>query len=156
MHVRLLEHPNLHLSGNAQHDIASGLVQPDLLEILALLAQHHQISVRMIKTGHPLGPVTPGGRRNDHYFYCAVDIDMVDGQPVQGNETSPGLLAVGQLLTSLAAERRPRLVMGPAAWHRALSDDDIPGFRNDAAANQIHADHLHIGVAEPSPEPDLP
>jgi hypothetical protein len=52
---------------------------------------------------------------------------------------------------SLPPERRARLVMGPAEWHRALQSDDFPGFRNDEMANQIHADHLHIGVIKKSP-----
>jgi len=47
---------------------------------------------------------------------------------------------------SLEGDQRAARVMGPAAWHRALGAGDRTGFRDDDFANQIHADHLHIGV----------
>ena len=113
---------------------------------MEFLARHYQISVRLIKTGHPLGPVTPGGRRNDHFFYAAADVDMVDGLTVQNHSTAGPLIAVGKLLMSLPAARRARVVMAPGYWHHALGEGDRTGFRDEPGANSRHADHLHIGV----------
>jgi hypothetical protein len=142
----LLENRNLLLSPDAEVDVRSGQLKPALAAILALLAHDHQISVRLIKTGHPMGPTNPAGRTNDHYFHAAADIDMVDGLPVLNNGTAPALIVVGHLLASLPAARGPRLVMRPADWHRALGPGPRPCFRADAIANVVHADHLHIGV----------
>lgn len=140
----LPENRNLLLSPDALTDVSSGLLNPRLSAILERLLAEHRISVRLIKTGHPMGPASPAGRINDHFFYAAADIDIVDGLPVLNNGGSPALVAVGRLLASLPDGVRPRLVMGPADWHAALGPQ--PGFRDDHVTNVIHADHLHIGV----------
>ncbi|GAA0498584.1 hypothetical protein Ade02nite_91840 [Paractinoplanes deccanensis] len=142
----LIESPNLLLSEAARQDLIDGQLDHRLRDILELLVEHHQISVRLIKTGHPLGPVTPGGRRNDHYFHEAADLDMIDGLTVRDHNTAGPLISVGHLLMSLPTARRARVVMGPAAWHQALGEGNRTGFRDEDAANSRHADHLHIGV----------
>jgi hypothetical protein len=137
---------NLVLSPDALTDLNSGLLKPRLAAILEVLLAEHRISVRLFRTGHPMGEVSPDGRTNDHYFYAAADIDMVDDLPVLNNGGSPALIAVGHLLAGLPADLAPRVVMGPAEWHRALGPEPRPHFRDDRVANVIHADHLHIGV----------
>jgi hypothetical protein len=137
---------NLLLSEVAYRDVIADRLDPRLEDILDFLTRHHRISVRLIKTGHPLGPVTPGGRRNDHYFYAAADVDMVDGLAVLDHGAAGPLVAIGNLLMSLPAGRRARVVMGPGIWHRALGNGDRCGFRDEAGVNARHADHLHVGV----------
>jgi hypothetical protein len=146
LYERLIGNAELSLSDHAFRDLAGGRVGAKLLTILATLLSSHSISVRLIKSGHPMGPVSPAGRRNDHYFYGALDIDAVDDLPVDGNGSAAGLVDVGHLLMGLAPERRANLVMGPAEWHQALGGGDTTGFRDDSFANAIHSDHLHIGV----------
>lgn len=143
--ANLLVTPNIELSDGARTDLASGLVHPPLVALLAYLADAHRIRINLIKTGHPLGPRTPGGKVNDHFFHKAADITHVDGFAVLDHPTSDGLVAVGQLLMAARPPLRPARVMGPWAWQRALGPGDRIGFRDDDFANRIHADHLHVG-----------
>jgi hypothetical protein len=129
----------------ARVDLASGLGDVRLVELLALLASERHVGVRLIKTGHPMGPRSPAGRENDHYFYRAADIDSVNGVPVVAAPASEGLVAIAGLLMGLSMPLRPVGVMGPVGWHRALPDGDRSGFRDDAIANKVHNDHLHLG-----------
>lgn len=141
----LLNSANLDASEAARADLESGRVHAPLVALLARLIERHQIRVSTIKTGHPMGPLSPGGRENDHYFYRAVDITAVDGVSVADDSTSAGVLTVGQILTELRGADRPARVMGPTEWQRALGSGDRTGFRSDDFANAIHRDHLHIG-----------
>lgn len=141
----LLATPNLELSAGARTDLASGLVHPPLVSLLAHLAEGRRIRISMIKTGHPLGARTPGGKENDHFFYRAADLTHVGGIAVLAEPTAAGLVAIGRLLMSTEAPLRPARVMGPEAWQRALGPGDRTGFRSDEFANRVHADHLHLG-----------
>ena len=141
----LLGSPNLAISDAARADLASGRVDQRLVSLLSRLTQHHEIRVTTIKTGHPMGYRSPGGRENDHYFYRAADITDVDGSPLESEPASDGAVAVGRLLMELTGDARPARVMGPVEWHDALGSGDRTGFRDDDFANEIHRDHLHIG-----------
>lgn len=141
----LLASPNLEASDTARLDLESGLVDRRLVALLAALAGRHRLRVSTIKTGHPLGPRSPAGRENDHFFYRAADITDVDGLGVEADPTSDPLVELGRSLMALRGPARPARVMGPAAWHAALGEGDRSGFRDDAFAASIHSDHLHIG-----------
>lgn len=141
----LLTKPTVELSDAARTDVASGLVHAPLVWLLLHLAEEHRIRISLIKTAHPLGPRTPGGKENDHFFYRAVDITHVDGPAVLNQPTAAGLVAIGRLLIAAELPMRPARVMGPEPWQRALGPGDRTGFRSDEFANRIHADHLHLG-----------
>jgi len=141
----LLSDPNLELSRGARSDLESGEVDRRLVAALHAFVRRHGIEVRTIRTGHPMGPVSPGGVVNDHYYYRAADIYRVDGKPVAGNETAPALLDVGGILRELPPRARPDLIMGPALWQEALACPQSAGFVNDGFHNEIHADHLPLG-----------
>lgn len=136
---------SLDLSDVAQADWDSGLVDGRLVKLLVRLAHEYEVRVRLIKTGHPMGPRSPAGRENDHFFCRAADIDAVNGLPVEAAPASPALVAVGHLLMGLTSPLRPARVMGPADWHTALGEGDRSGFRTDTFANDVHHDHLHVG-----------
>lgn len=155
--AELLVSSNLDASEWAYRDLACGLVDRRLVKVLADLVGHHRVRVVMIKTGHPMGPRSPAGVENSHYFYRAVDIDAVDDQLVARRPVPAPVVDVGRLLMMRRPEDRIDTVMGPAAWHQALGSGDRTGFRDDDFANRIHHDHLHLGVARPRPmAPDGP
>jgi hypothetical protein len=141
----LLESQNLNASEAARTDLESGRVDQRLVTVLARLIARHQIRVTTIKTGHPMGPQSPTGRDNDHYFYRAADITEIDGHPIESNPTTTASVDVGRMLMAMNDSARPVRVMGPAEWQQALGEGDRTGFRNDEFATSIHRDHLHIG-----------
>jgi hypothetical protein len=146
---RLLCSAQLIASSAARSDLESGRVSPALVLLLASAVESFALEVKTIKTGHPLGPVSPGGKLNSHYFYCAADIHAVDMHDVGSRPIPEPVVQLGRWLMSLETALRPTRVMGPEAWHAALGPGDRRGFRNDEFANQIHHDHLHLGVDLP-------
>jgi hypothetical protein len=131
-------------SEQAYADLASGNTDPRLVAILLALAQKHGLEISTIKTGHPLGPRTPGGFVNSHYFYRAVDIIAIDGKSIPGHETDPGIVDVGRILRGISPQDRPDYIFGPEAWHAVLKYPETAGFRSDPFHNRLHADHLHL------------
>jgi len=96
-----------------------------------------------------MGPTSPSGRDNGHYFYRAADIYAVDGHPAAERPIHGLVVAAGQWPMALPADVRAREVTGPGVWHAALGPGDRSGFRDDTFANLVHDDHLYIGsVAE--------
>lgn len=130
-------------------DLASAEVDPRLRRLVEVLLRDHVLNVRRVRTGHPLGPVTPGGRDNDHYFYRAVDLAAVDGHPVVARPIAEPVVALGRTLLTLPAALRPTSVLGPGEWHAALGGGRRTGFRDEPVANARHHDHLHLGFAAP-------
>lgn len=92
-------------SPDAMSDVRSGLVDARVMALLERLSRGHDFSVRLIKTGHPMGPTSPAGRDNAHYFYRAVDIDSVDGIEVSVRPIAPPVVALGQTLMALDTGR---------------------------------------------------
>lgn len=146
----LLRSPNLDASEAAYADLASGLVDPRLVEVLAGMLARHRLRIEMIKTGHPLGPHSRAGVENSHYFYRAADIYAVDGQRVSQRPVPAAVIDAGHWLMALPPRKRLSTVMGPASWHAALGPGDRTGFRDDDFANRVHHDHLHLGMAGPA------
>ncbi|GAB3749240.1 NUDIX hydrolase [Microlunatus parietis] len=131
-------------------DLASAEVDPRLRRLVEVLLRDHVLDVRRVRTGHPMGPVTPGGRDNDHYFYRAVDLAAVDGRPVAGRPIAEPVVSLGRTLLTLPTELRPTSVLGPAEWHAALGGGQRTGFRDVPAVNARHHDHLHLGYGAPA------
>lgn len=146
---RLLRTAQLIASPAARSDLESGRVNPALVSLLTSAVERFAFEVRTIKTGHPMGPVSPSGRLNSHYFYCAADIDVVDGHGVGARPIPDSVVRFGRWLMALDTAQRPSVVMGPGVWHCALGEGDRRGFRDDEFANRVHDDHLHLGVALP-------
>ena len=143
----LLASPNYNASAHARCDLESGLVDARLVETLLALVRAHRISVSLIKTGHPMGAVTPSGRPNDHFYYRATDVTAVDGRDIGDDPIAAAAIDVGRILHALPIETRPDRIMGPDAWQRALGYSREDGFISDPFHNEIHADHLHLGFS---------
>jgi hypothetical protein len=131
-------------STNARRDLESGQVDTRLVYVLWILAQKHIIEVSMIKTGHPLGPVSRAGIVNSHYYYRAADIVAIDNKPIVSHAADPEVVDVGRMLRHLSPQERPDTIFGPEAWHTTLNYPASAGFISDSFHNQIHADHIHV------------
>jgi hypothetical protein len=159
---KLLESQNFGATPQAVRDLQRGVVDQRLVAALRVLTKGHRICVQTFKEGHyflpgvPDGPRIPegygkaGGLPNTHYFGRAADLWWVDGKPVGGNATAPGILEVGKILASIPPERRPDQIIGPPRWARALGYRRNKGWVLTPDQLELHRDHIHIGYMDES------
>jgi hypothetical protein len=159
---RLLESPNFGATSQAVRDLERGIVDQRLVASLRGLTKEHRICVRTFKEGHyflpgvPDGPRIPegygkaGGLPNTHYFGRAADVWWVDGKPVEGNATAPGILEVGKILAGIPPGRRPDQIIGPPAWIESLGYGRKKGWVRAPDQLELHRDHIHIGYIDES------
>jgi hypothetical protein len=159
---RLLESPNFGATSQAVRDLEKGVVDQRLVAALRVLTKGHRICVQTFKEGHyflpgiPDGPRIPegygkaGGLPNTHYFGRAADVWWVDGKPVEGNATAPGILEVGKNLAGIPPGRRPDQIIGPPGWTRDLGYGRQDGWVLAPDQLELHRDHIHIGYLDQS------
>ncbi len=159
---RLLESPNFGATSQAERDLEKGVVDRRLVATLRVLTEEHRICVQTFKEGHsflpgvPDGPRIPegygkaGGLPNTHYFGRAADVWWVDGKPVEGNATAPGILEVGKILASISPGKRPDQIIGPPGWTRGLGYGRQDGWVLAPDQLELHRDHIHIGYFDQS------
>ena len=157
---KLLGDENFGASGEAAEDLRSGVVDGRLVATLRAVAEEHRICVDVFKEGHffvpgeedgpriPEGYGKAGGLPNTHYFGRAADIRYVDGEPVEGNGTSPGVLSVGRTLAGIPPGRRPDQIIGPESWARELSFGYEEGWILDRDQLELHDEHIHLGYTK--------
>jgi hypothetical protein len=75
----------------AADDVAHGVADRRLVQLLAWIAQRHQIVVIVIKTGHPRF-VTGTHKPSNHWYGRAATISEVDGQAVAAGSASAAAL----------------------------------------------------------------
>jgi hypothetical protein len=75
----------------AADDVAHGVADPRLVQLLAWIAQRHQIVVTVIKTGHQRF-VTGTHKPSNHWYGRAATISEVDGQAVAAGSASAAAL----------------------------------------------------------------
>jgi hypothetical protein len=115
-------------------DLASGRLDLRVQSLLAVIAERHAIRLSCLRTGHSRF-VKGTTRVSNHTVWRAVDIDMVDGQPV--SKASPAARSLVLWLDRLQGPLRPVEVGSPfAIGHR-------PYFTNEG-----HRDHIHIGYGQ--------
>jgi len=134
-------------SACAKRDVASGLVDPRLIAALDALLGHVSLDITVIKTNHPMGPMSPAGIENTHFFYRAADIVAVNGILVLENEDADELVRFGVELRNLPDDIRPDRIYGPRKWHDAIGYAPNFGFGSDPYHNTVHTDHIHVGYA---------
>jgi hypothetical protein len=154
---KLLESEDFGASGEAAEDLRSGVVDPRLVAALRTVAGEHRICVDVFKEGHFFiegvedGPRIPdgygraGGLPNTHFFGRAADIRYVDGEPVEGNGSSPEVLDVGWVLAGIPASRRPDQIIGPEPWTQKLGFGYEEGWILDRDQLELHDKHIHLG-----------
>jgi hypothetical protein len=130
----VLAHPNLELRAAAAGDVTAGRVDARVLALLLVIATTHRLgSIGPLVTGHAL--YVAGTRRiSNHIPGRAVDLPLVNGQPVSAGNTAA--LAVVRIALALPDGLRPSEIGCP--W--LLQAHGRRTF-TDAA----HQDHLHLG-----------
>jgi NlpC/P60 family len=134
--VELLHNKRVTFDATGIADVKAGRIDPRELSILEAISRKHTISISAMRSDHDR--LTSGGSVSNHYYGRAVDIAVVDGQPV-----SPGNQAareVAESLSRLPLSIRPTEIGSP--W--ALSG---PAYFTDGA----HQNHIHIGFDDPIP-----
>jgi len=125
---------NLVLSNELElADIQGGMLDARTLALLALMTQHHQITVSSLRSDH--SQMTASGNVSNHFYGRAIDIAAVDG--VSCTETSPSA-PCAQLGYALAQMTEP---LHPSELIYCFDLDGIgPAF-----ALPDHCDHIHAG-----------
>ena len=130
----VLENARITLPDAAAADIRAGLVDRQVLAVLAGLAADHELTVSVFITGHPRN-VFGTDRVSKHTLGKAVDIWAIDGQAVVDPDTPRDLVtSVMRRAVSLGAVE----VGGPV-------DLDVRGG-GTFFTDQVHQDHVHIAV----------
>jgi hypothetical protein len=132
----LLGDARLTLSPNARIDLTSGIVDPRLITALGNLLTRHTVTIVVFKTGHSKMIVTdsgPGAVISTHHYGRGMDITAIDGRPVGRANTGAkeAVLDLRRLLTGTRYE------LGQP-WPELVQ----PG----TFSNQVHQDHIHVGV----------
>ncbi len=129
----VLSHPRIGFRPEARGDVAAGLIDPRILQVLLFLAERHDLSsVGPLITAHSYyvrGTNVP----SNHAFGRAVDITVIDGAGVSA--ANPGARDAMELVLTLPPPLLPDELGGP--W--LLSHPSVDVFTRD------HGDHLHIG-----------
>jgi hypothetical protein len=129
----VLTDPRIGLSPEAKGDVAAGLIDPRVLEVLLFLAERHDLNwVGPLVTGHSYY-VRGTTRPSNHAFGRAVDISVIDGVSV--SIANPAALDAMELVISLPPPFLPDELGGP--W--LLHNPSVRTFTKD------HGDHVHIG-----------
>jgi hypothetical protein len=116
---------------NPKADLASGRLDLRVQSLLAVIAERHTIRLSCLRTGHSRY-VKGTTRVSNHTVWRALDIDMVDGHPV--NRTSQPARTLALWLDGLQGPLRPSEIGSPwAIGHR-------PYFTDEG-----HQGHLHVG-----------
>ncbi|MCB0828960.1 MAG: lytic murein transglycosylase, partial [Solirubrobacterales bacterium] len=121
------------LNPSARADIQNGLIDPRVINLLAILTQNHTLLVSSLRSDH--GMMTSSGNVSNHYYGRAVDIAAVDGVSCTDMSPEGPCATVGRLLTLLPDGAKPdELIYGFDL------DGDGPAF-----AMADHRDHIHAG-----------
>ena len=128
---RVLSSPTITLSDSARWDILRGGIDTSLLNALAAAAKRRELSVGILRSGHPTN-VWATSRPSAHSQGFAADIYAVDGELVirQRRAGSPA----HEVASALAAGGAYQL---GSPW--VFGSGGVTSFTDD-----VHTDHLHI------------
>ncbi len=135
----VVDNPRINLPDSAIWDIYSGHTDHALLQTMLDLAARTSYSVVVLHTGHP-DHVFGTPRLSNHTVGRAVDIYQVGSDLViDSHDVTSSLYAVSELLVS----------------RTDIGEFGSPWRFDDAVAhtftNQVHHDHIHIGVFQVPP-----
>ena len=134
---RVLADPKLSIYECGRQDIQTGQIDRRILALLEyLVARGFNLTITSLKCGH--STLTTSGNVSEHTTGTAVDIAMINGQPVLGNQ-GPG--TVSEALVKDVLE-----LQGSMQPHQIISLMDYFGADN-AFAMADHDDHVHVGYA---------
>jgi hypothetical protein len=133
---RVLADDALEIYECGREDIATGQIDRRVLAMLEyLVSKGYKLTITSLKCGH--GIMTASGYVSEHSTGDAVDIPVINGVPVTGNQ-GPGTLTDELIRTVLALQ-------GTMHPHQVISLEDLPGETSFALAD--HYDHVHVGYS---------
>jgi hypothetical protein len=132
--------PRIEMPDSARLDILAGRVSPDLLRVMAEIADRTPYGVVVLATGHP-HHVFETDRQSDHTVGRAVDIYRV-GDRLVVDDRGPDSVTMG-LVEWLYGHPDVHQVGSP--WDL---DDEESARRSFTDA--VHQDHIHLAVADGS------
>jgi Membrane-bound lytic murein transglycosylase B len=131
---RVLNDQNLSIYPCGRQDIETGQIDRRVLAVLEYLrSKGFSMTITALKCGHSI--MTTSGNVSEHSTGDAVDIAVINGVPVTGNQ-GPGTL-VDKLIRDVLA------LQGTMHPHQVISLEDLPGETSFALPD--HYDHVHIG-----------
>jgi murein DD-endopeptidase MepM/ murein hydrolase activator NlpD len=129
----LLTSPGVDIYECGRTDVRAGQIDVRVMKVLLyLVARGYDLTVTSLKCGH--STYTTSGSVSEHSTGNAVDIAMIDGQPVLGNQ-GPGTLAYSLVQDVLRLQ-------GSMQPHQVISLMNLGG---PSFAMADHDDHVHIG-----------
>jgi len=133
---RVLADPRLEIYACGRSDIRTGQIDRRILALLEYLAERgFRLTMTSLKCGHSI--LTSSGNVSEHSTGNAVDIAMINGMPVLGNQGSGSITeALVRDVMELQGTMRP---------HQIISLMDF-GADNTFAMGD-HDDHVHVGYA---------
>ena len=131
---RVLANKSLEIYECGREDITGGRIDRRVLAMLEYLTvKGFDLSVTSLQCGH--GLLTASGNVSEHTTGTAVDIPVINGAPVTGNQ-GPGSPTEELIRTVLRLQ-------GTMHPHQVISLLDFPGPTSFPMAD--HYDHVHIG-----------
>jgi hypothetical protein len=131
---RVLADKDLEIYECGREDIASGRIDRRILAMLEYLSTSgFKLSITSLECGH--GVLTTSGNVSEHTTGTAVDIAVINGIPVTGNQGTgtPADELIHEVLR----------LQGTMHPHQVISLEDLPGETSFAMAD--HYDHVHVG-----------
>jgi hypothetical protein len=131
---RVLADEGLSIYTCGREDIATGQIDRRVLAMLEYLrSKGFELTITALKCGHSF--LTTSGNVSEHSTGDAVDIAVINGTPVTGNQ-GPGTMT-DELIHDVLA------LQGTMQPHQVISLEDLPGETSFAMAD--HYDHVHVG-----------
>ncbi|HKF82848.1 MAG TPA: lytic murein transglycosylase [Solirubrobacterales bacterium] len=131
---RVLADKDLEIYECGREDIAGGRIDRRILAMLEYLGTRgFKLSITSLECGH--GVLTTSGNVSEHTTGTAVDIAVINGIPVTGNQGAgtPADELIHEVLR----------LQGTMHPHQVISLEDLPGETSFAMAD--HYDHVHVG-----------
>jgi murein DD-endopeptidase MepM/ murein hydrolase activator NlpD len=131
---RVLADTGLSIYTCGREDIATGQIDRRVLAMLEYLrSKGFELTITALKCGHSF--LTTSGNVSEHSTGDAVDIAVIDGTPVTGNQ-GPGTMT-DELIRDVLQ------LQGTMQPHQVISLEDLPGETSFALPD--HYDHVHVG-----------
>jgi transglycosylase-like protein with SLT domain len=131
---RVLADEGLSIYTCGREDIATGQIDRRVLAMLEYLrSKGFELTITALKCGHSF--LTTSGNVSEHSTGDAVDIAVINGTPVTGNQ-GPGTMT-DELIQDVLQ------LQGTMQPHQVISLEDLPGETSFAMPD--HYDHVHVG-----------
>jgi murein DD-endopeptidase MepM/ murein hydrolase activator NlpD len=139
---RVLADTGLSIYSCGREDIATGQIDRRILAMLEYLrSKGFELTITSLKCGH--GFLTSSGNVSEHTTGDAVDIAVINGIPVTGNQ-GPGTMT-DELIRDVLQ------LQGTMHPHQVISLEDLPGDTSFPLPD--HYDHVHVGYQSLSDNP---